>query len=223
MTRKAGSGKWQMMEMPDGITTSNGAWYHITRNQIEEYVPGLLKKVRLERIIQQADAWVVSADGLALLLYFVLLFLWMSPFIAFVIALFFYFVWYSNTSVFTSVWASRLMQIYANDGFLYGVSALLLIGISFNIDGSISFLPSGMVSVWYGIGLVFLFKVGLLRLLLKWIDSKSSKSKIDRQDRILNMLLIRYGMHHGILTKSVNEMQDELIRLQNYHKTRKKP
>ena len=73
MSRKAGAGKWQMMEMPDGITTSNGSWYHITSKQIEQYVPGLQKKVILERLIQQADAWVLSADALSLLLFLVLM------------------------------------------------------------------------------------------------------------------------------------------------------
>jgi hypothetical protein len=29
-------------------------------------------------------------------------------------------------------------------------------------------------------------------------------------------------MHHGILTKRVNQMQDELISITSYHKTRKK-
>ncbi|MBO6792598.1 MAG: hypothetical protein JJ895_01715 [Balneolaceae bacterium] len=219
--RKVGQSKWQMLEMPDGISTSNGIWYHITRERIENYVPGLLKKVRLERIIQQADAWVVSVDGLALLLYFVLLFLWMPPLTAFIISILFYLFVYLNTAALTSVWASRLMQVFANDGFLYGISALLLIGISFNSTGMIPFVPSQMTGVWYGVGLVFLFKVGLLRLLMKFIESRKQKG-VERHDRILNMLLIRYGMSEGILTKSVDEMQDELIRLQNYHKTRKK-
>lgn len=173
--RKVGRSNWQMLEMPDGISTSNGNWYHITRNQIEEYVPGLLKKVRLERIIQQADAWVVSPDSLALLLYFVLLYLSLAPLFAFTLAVLFYLVFYSNTPAFTSVWASRLIQTFSNDSFLYGVSALLLIGISFNLDGTLPFVPSGMAAVWYGVGLVFVFKVGLLRLLLKFIASKRQK------------------------------------------------
>ncbi len=219
--RKVGQSKWQMLEMPDGISTSNGIWYHITKERIEEYVPGLLKKVRLERIIQQADAWVVSVDGLALLLYFVLLFFGVAPLTAFTVSVLAFLFVYLNTPALTSVWASRLMQVFANDGFLYGISALILIAMSFNTSGMIPFVPSQMTGVWYGVGLVFVFKVGLLRLLLKYIESKKQKA-VERQDRILNMLLIRYGMSEGILTKSVNEMQDELIRLQHYHKTRKK-
>ncbi len=223
MARKTGKSKWQLMEMPDGITTSNGSWYHITSEQIENYVPGLLKKTSLELIIKRADAWVLSADGLSLLLYFLLAYLSVDPLLAFGISLAFYLIFFINTSVIVGVSLSRLMLIFANDGFMYGVSAILLIGISLNTSLLSMFsLNVDLNAIWYGIALVFAFKVGLLRLLLTYLTSKFSKNSIERQDRILNMLLIRYGMHHGILTKGVNEMQDELIRLRNYHKTRKK-
>jgi hypothetical protein len=223
MSRQAASGKWQMMEMPDGITTSNGTWYHITSKDIEKYVPGLQKKVILEKLIQQADAWVLSADALSLLLYFLLAYLSVDPLIAFGVALLSYFFLYFNTSAIVGVQLSRLMLIFSNDGFLYALSAVLLIGIS--IGGTpleLLSLEIDTSAIWYGIALIFLFKVGLLRLLLKFLSARFSKDSIERHDRILNMLLIRYGMHHGILTKGVNEMQDELIRLRNYHKTRKK-
>ncbi len=77
-------------------------------------------------------------------------------------------------------------------------------------------------ALWIGVALVFGFKVGLFRLLINFLSNRVAKTRIDREDRILNMLLIRYGMHHGILTKDVNQMQDELIRISNYHKIRKK-
>lgn len=221
--RKVEAGKWQMMEMPDGITTSNGSWYHITSEKIETYVPGLLQKITLEKVVKQADAWVVSADALSLLLYFLLAYLSVAPLYAFGIALLFYLILYFNTSAIVGVSLSKLMLVFANDGFLYGLSAILLIGISLssNVLSMIN-LNVEMSAIWYGIALVFMFKVGLLRLLLRFLKSRFSKEGIDRQDRILNMLLIRYGMHFGILTKDVNEMQDELIRISNYHKTRKK-
>ena len=53
-----------MMELHDGITTSNGSWYHINTAQIDKYVPELLKKIQLATIIKQADAWVFSVDAL---------------------------------------------------------------------------------------------------------------------------------------------------------------
>ena len=220
--KNSNSGKWQMMELHDGITTSNGSWYHINTAQIDKYVPELLKKIQLATIIKQADAWVFSVDALSLLMYFSC-FVAIDPLTACIIALVFYLIFYFNTSAVVNIQLSRLIQIFSNDGFLYGLSALFLIGISLNksVLASLS-LDIEMSALWYGIAMVFVCKVGLLRLLLRYLTAKFSKNSVMRQDRILNMLLIRYGLHHGILTKGVNEIQDELLRLKNYHKTRNK-
>ena len=221
--KNSNSGKWQMMELHDGITTSNGSWYNINTSQIDKYVPELLKKIQLATLIKQADAWVFSVDALSLLMYFFLVFVAIDPLTACIIALVFYLIFYFNTSAVVNIQLSRLIQIFSNDGFLYGLSALFLIGISLNKSALSSLsLDIEMSALWYGIAMVFICKVGLLRLLLRYLTAKFSKNSVMRQDRILNMLLIRYGLHHGILTKGVNEIQDELLRLKNYHKTRNK-
>ena len=214
--------EWQMLELPNGITTSNGNWYHITREGIEEYVPGLLEKRPLNHIIQEADAWVKSSDGLSLMLFFILVYLSISPLIASAISLIFYFFWYYNTSVFVNVASSPVAKVLSKDGFVYTVSAVLLIiitlgemnfGLSISVDFS---------ALWYGIVLFFFYKVGLLRLLLQFIGGKfGNKSSVPKEDRILNMLLIRYGMKYGILTGKVEQMEEDLIRIANYHKKNK--
>lgn len=211
-----------MLELPDGITTSNGNWYHITVAHIEQYVPGLLKRYPLERMIKEADTWVKSADGLSLVLYFVLIYLNITPWIAAVTACVFYLIWFLNTSAFVVIAATPLLKILLNDGFVYTITGVLLIGISVEVSvltlgGSIAFS-----AVWLGIALFFLFKVGLLRIALLFLLKKRSGVYITMQDRVLNMLLIRYGMKAGILTGKIRAMEEELIRLANYHKTRKK-
>ncbi|HBX67796.1 MAG: hypothetical protein CL670_15985 [Balneola sp.] len=220
---KRGRFEWQMLELPDGITTSNGNWYHITREGIEEYVPGLLKEKPLELIIEEADAWMKSSDGLALMLFFVLVYMSVNPLIASVVSLIFYFIWYFNASVFVNVAATPMAKLISKDGFIYTVSAVLLIGITLNDMIAGMGIIVDFSAVWYGLALFFLFKVGLLGLTLQFAKSKFlKKPTIPKQDRILNMLLIRYGMKHGILTGKIEEMEKELIRIANYHKKKKK-
>tara|TARA_R110000868_G_scaffold37111_15_gene131694 strand:- start:18168 stop:18842 length:675 start_codon:yes stop_codon:yes gene_type:complete len=220
-SRKVGEFNWQMMELPDGITTSNGNWYHITSKQIEKYTPGLLKKYPIEKIIKEADAWVKSADGISLFLYFILVYLSINPLLAAFISLAFFLIWYFNTSAFLNIAFNPIVKLLTADGFVYSVISLLLIGIAFT-DSLTSFgIMVDFSALWYGLGLFFLFKVGLLRLLIKFAQSRTAKQKVEMQDRILNMLLIRYGMKAGILTGKVNEMQDRLLDVANYHKTRK--
>ena len=121
-----------MLELPNGITTSNGNWYHITSEGIENYVPGLLNNYPLKRIIQEADAWVKSSDGFALMLFFILAFFGVTPLLATAISMGFYFFWYFNTSVFVNVTSTPIAKILNKDGVVYAVSALFLIGISIN-------------------------------------------------------------------------------------------
>ncbi|GAB5409479.1 MAG: hypothetical protein BalsKO_18440 [Balneolaceae bacterium] len=221
-SRKVGEFKWQMIELPDGITTSNGNWYHITSEKIERYTPGLLKRYSIERIIKEADAWVKSADGLSLLLFFVLAYLSVTPWLAAVLSIVFFFVWYFNTSAFLNLASSPVVKLITTDGFVYTVTGALLIGIAFT-DSLVSLgLSVEFNALWYGLILFFLFKVGLLRLLIKFVQSRSPKPNVEMPDRILNMLLIRYGMKEGILTGKINEMQDRLLEVANYHKKRKK-
>lgn len=220
---KRGRSGWQMLELPDGITTSNGNWYHINREGIERYLPGLLKEVELEKIVEEADAWLKSSDGLSLMLFFLLAYLSVSPLWAALAALAFYFLWYFNTSVFVTVSGSSVAKILNKDGFVYTVSGILLIGMTVNDLIAGLGVQVEFNAVWYGLGLFFLFKVGLLGLAVKYIRSKFSDGpEVSRPDRILNMLLIRYGLKSGILTGEVQQMEKELIRLANYHKGKKK-
>jgi len=220
---KRGRNEWQMLELPDGITTSEGNWYHITREGIENYVPGLLKEYSLENIIEEADAWVKSANGLALMLYFILVYASLNSLVATGISLVFYFAWYFNTSVFVNVIATPVTKVLNKDGVVYTLSAIFLIGMTFNDVISEYGIIIEFSAVWYGLALFFLYKVGLLKMLVDFVRSKFvATKKVLRQDRILNMLLIRYGMKTGSLTGKVQEMEKELIRVANYHKTKKK-
>lgn len=220
---KRGNNGWQMLELPDGITTSSGNWYHITAYEIEKYVPGLLKKYPLVRIIEEADAWVKSSDGMALMLFFILVYVSLNPILASLISLVFYFFWYFNTAVFVNVSATPITKILNKDGVVYTVSAILLIGISMNDLITSMGLNVDFNALWYGLTLFFLYKVGLLRLIVEFVRSKFLKAPaVPKEDRILNMLLIRYGMKIGVLTGKVEEMEKQLIRTATYHKERKK-
>lgn len=202
-----------MVELPDGITTSNGNWYHTTSEAIQQYIPGLLKKHEIGKIIKNADHWVGSCNGLSLILYLVLVLLGADAFISAGVALVFFLFWYYNTSAFVTPVLNAVARLFHFDGFLYVATAASLIYLS---------MQGGLTATWVGLGLFFLFKVGLLKMLLTWISSKRSAQKAARQDRILNMLLLRYGIKEGLYSGNIQSMQDSLFRTVNYHKTRKK-
>lgn len=212
--------KWQMMELPDGISTSEGNWYHITDKQIRSYIPGLLDRYPLKTIIKEADVWVRSADGLSLFLFFVLVYLTVDPLIAAVCSVVFFFIWFYNTSAFVFISATPLVKALTNDGFVYVGSAILMMGIAFNGSLFSLELDLSFTALWYAIALFFLLKVGLLRLLIRLFQARTARPAYMMSDRILNMLLIRYAMKTGKLPENIEKMEDELIRIANYHKNR---
>ncbi len=205
--------EWRMLEMPNGISTSNGNWYSISREGIEKYIPGLLDKVELETIIRNADEWHNSANALALIVYLALPFTGLDPVLAFLASLAFFMIWYLNTSAFASVGLSKLIRIINSDGLLYVLSASAFIYFAWQEQ---------YTTLWLGVVLFFLYKVGLLNLILKLYASKKEEATPTRADRVLNMMLIRYGMREGMIPEKVRQMQDELLKTANYHKTRKK-
>ena len=202
-----------MVELPDGITTSNGNWYHTTSKDIQEYVPGLLKKHSIEKIVKNADYWVSSANGLALILYLVLALLGNNAMISAFISVLFFLLWHFNTSAFVTPMLNPIVRLFDFDGFLYITSAVVLIYLS---------MQGKQTAMWIGLLLFFLFKVGLLKLLINFINSKRQQTGTEHQDRILNMLLVRYGIKEGIYSGNVQGMQDSLFKTINYHKTKKK-
>ncbi len=213
MSRTASKFEWNMVELPDGITTSNGNWYHTTSEAIQQYIPGLLKKHEIGKIIKNADHWVGSCNGISLILYLVLVLFSVDAFLSAGIALLFFLFWYYNTSAFVTPVLNAVARLFHFDGFLYVATAASLIFLS---------MQGGLTATWVGLGLFFLFKVGLLKMLLTWISSKRSVEKAARQDRILNMLLLRYGIKEGLYSGNIQSMQDSLFKTVNYHKTRKK-
>jgi hypothetical protein len=213
MSRKPGKFEWNMVELPDGITTSNGNWYHTTSDHIEEYLPGLLKKVELEKIIKNADYWVNSANGLSLILYLALALSGLDAIISGVISIVFFLFWHFNTSAFVTPFLNQIVRLFDFDGFLYVAAASVLIFLS---------MQGNQGAMWIGLFLFFLFKVGLLKMLLKWISTKGKNRKVDHQDKVLNMLLVRYGLREGVYTGNIKSMQDSLLKTVNYHKTRKR-
>lgn len=211
--RKANQFKWQMTELPTGITTSNGNWYNITTEQIEEYVPGLLKKHPLKTIIRQADEWITSSNSLSLILYFVLVLLNIDATVSMLVSILFFLFWHFKGSAFASPALGSVFKVINQDGFLYVGSLAVLVYMAFQEQ---------FLALWLGIILFFLFKVGLLQLLIRMIETQKQSNKPEPHDRVLNMLLIRYGIKEGLMPQKIQKMQDNLIEVATYHKTRDK-
>lgn len=202
MKKQASSRQNLFLETPLGIVTRTGDWFHITTNQIKKFVPGLLDKRPLDKLVEEAVAWVRSADSLALTILLALL-LVIHPIFAAVIATTFHFFWHRLKSAFVTIYLGKFLKFLNSDGYLLITSLVIIsaIGMAGNYLGA-------------GVGLVFFFllKLGLLKRLWDYIDRDTSP-KLTLNDRVFKMILVKYGMHYNLQSSEVQQMEDKFVEM----------
>jgi hypothetical protein len=192
--------KQNVLESKVATVTSGGHWFNITRKAVDEFVPGLLKKQDYEKLVLTAVTWIESADSLALILFFILVFL--TPYwFAAGVSLVFYFLWFYFKSAFVNITMTPVLKFLNHDALQIGVAAVALSMLG--IEG----LYAGLM---IGIVYFFLFKVGLMRLLLDRIEVKRERVGLQLNDRVLKMVLIRYSIYEDVTPPEVNDMEEYL-------------
>jgi len=190
------------LETKLGIVTRTGDWFHTTSDQIKEFVPGLLDERPLDKLVEEAIAWVRSADSLALTILLVLL-LFIHPILAATIAIAFHFFWYRSKSAFVTIYLGKLLKLMNKDGYLL-MTSLVIISLV-GMDGQ--YLAAGVGLVFF-----FLMKLGLLKRLWDKIDEGVDK-KLSLNDRVFKMILVKYGMHYDLAPTRVEQMEDRFVQL----------
>jgi hypothetical protein len=205
-----------ILETPFSTVTSGGHWFHATRETIESFVPGLLKKHSFEDLISRAVAWIDSADSLAMLLFFVLAFT-TNAWVAAAVALMFHWWWYHKKSAFVNIVFTPLLTILNKDFIQLVVAAVAL-----------SFMGiTGMyLAVTFGIIYFFLFKVSLLRRLWDRMDARKSGSgdrkNLPLNDRVLKMVLVRYSLYENMPPHEVEKLERHIRQAVVDYNTRNK-
>lgn len=176
--------------------TSGGHWFNATSQTVDEFVPGLLEKHSFDKLISKAVLWIDSTDSIALLLYFILVFT-TDTILAAAVALLFHIWWYFYKSAFVNLLFMPVINILNKDftQLLIAAVALSFLGINENYLGL-------LIGVIY----LFLFKVGLLRLLLNKILQGKMKSGLPLNDKVFKMVLIRYAMYEDIAPPEVEKL-----------------
>ncbi len=185
-----------ILETPFSTVTSSGHWFHATRKSVHEYVPGLMKVYPFEELIGKAVTWIDSADSLAMILFFALVFM-INPFLAAGISLLFHYVWYQKKSAFVNLPTTPFLRLINHDFFQLLLAAVLL-----------SFMGIWGMYAAVGLGIVtfFLYKIGILRRLWDKLDSKQESDKLPLNDKTLKMVLVRYSMYQNMPPAEVEKL-----------------
>ena len=185
------------METKLGIVTRTGEWFHITEEQIEEFIPGLLKEVSLRDLIKDARAWVRSSDSLSLTLLLGML-LYLNPWLSAIATLAFHWLWYNYKSALANFWCGKIFSFMNTDGYQMVISLIVL----------------SLLGMWgqylaLGIGILFFF-ILRLSLLNKLWDKLTAKESLTLNDRMLKMLILKYAMKENLAPQEVKDMEKDL-------------
>lgn len=201
---------FDFVESPAGIFTTAGHWFHITRDQIEHYAPGLINVFSMNVLLKDAEEWVVSSDNVSLVVFLVSS-LFINCIFAGIIALVFFPFWHYNKSAFVSYSSTKAIKLVNLEMVLVLLAVLMI---------SLKGIHGAYVQVVLGFLFFFLFKFGWVRSLFdKW---KGDELKgIPLNDRIMRMVIIKYSLHEGIdlKEKNVNQWEKDI---QNLLRKRKK-
>lgn len=190
------------LETELGIVTRTGDWFHTTSEHIEEFVPGLLDKRPLDKLVEEAIAWVRSADSLALTILLVLL-IFIHPIFAAVIALAFHFFWYRSKSAFVTIFLGKVLKLMNTDGYLLITSLVVISAVGMNGQYTAAVI---------GLTFFFLMKLGLLKMLWDKIDSGNSEG-LSLNDRVFKMILTKYAMYYNLAPEKVKSMEEKFVEL----------
>lgn len=189
-----------ILETPFSTVTSSGHWFHATRETVENFVPGLLKKYSYEELVRKAVIWIDSADSLAMLLYFALAFT-TNPWVGIIAAPLFHYWWYHQKSAFVNIVFTPVVSLLNKDFFQLIVAAVALSFMGIN----------GMyLAVTFGIIYFFLFKVSLLRRLWDKMDSGVKNDKLPLNDRVLKMVLVRYSLYENMPPVEIEKLENHV-------------
>lgn len=193
------------VEVPGGLLTASSIFYHIDSKGIDHLVPGLLEKVKLRDLLQEADA---QSNAFLFWGYYALLAgLFWNVAIAVALLAIFGIGSYILRPTLTGNPAGKFQVVLVNEPASYVVTAVILIWFGFN---------ELLLPMWTGLG-AFL----ALRLVVVLMKGGKNHSFPSKNDRILHFVLQKYALQHGLSTPAVDEIQNHLLSYLNSTKKRK--
>jgi len=196
-------GKNAFVEMPNGLFTASGYWFHTSEQALRKYAPALLEHVSVEQLLRQAERWLRSPQTLAVWMLPVLL-VWLSPISALLAAFGLFAVWTLLRPLFVSWRAATFFGVLEHVGLqaLYIIGTLSWLGMQGHTAALIVGLV-GFVALRWGLvekGLGYLLNPLLVKLY-----------PLPVPDHVLKSVMVRKSIKLRVSLDDVDRMQRVLL------------
>lgn len=193
------------VELPTGIFTTDGIWFHTSEAALNEYAGEVIESVGVGRLLAQAGSWLKSAEAAAVLSLAISLLL-VSPLSAVLITLVVFVGWEAFGPAVVFVPIVRLFSVLSTASF-QGILYVLIM----------SWLASGGQLIAAGVGLsgFILFRWGIIRKVLEPLVERLSGTTqgAPGSDRVLRSLIIRYAISMRVTLSSTESFEKRIIEI----------
>lgn len=190
----------EYIETPAGIFTTGGNWFRTNEKMLKSYAGKLLEIHPLATLIKKSESWIRSTDTIGIVLAMLLLFL-LDLWAAVIFTLLLAFLWHHYRPAMISI---PLTKIISNIDHDFMVVLIALIPLSyFGMEGFYEKLMAGLI-------FFIIFKFGWFRNLSDKFAAGTNRIHVN--DRILNMVLIRYAIKEDILPPSIEQMERDIVK-----------
>lgn len=193
------------VELPTGIFTADGVWYHTTEEELREFADAVIERVGIASLLSRAGSWFRSADAFSTIALAVLLLI-MPPFPAALFTLALYLLWDAFSPQFVFIPLVRLLSVLS----IAGVQGVLYVLV-------VSWLGAGDQIISAIVGLIgfVLFRWGIIRKLISPVSDKlaGSAESLPKQDRILRTLILRHAIAMRLTLPSTEAYENRIIEI----------
>lgn len=204
--------KDDFIEMPNGIFTAKGEWFHVTKEAIEKNIPGFFDEFSLSEIVEKAHVWIDSSRQVTTIITMVLAF-FIDAWIALFAGVAFYFIWDKNKSAFTGKWSTKLIWLLTREV----IPVLLAVAAISNLGNQELYLRMAGLFVFF-----LALRFGLMKKISRKLFEKDSTQKLTLNDRLMLMLTTKLAIAENLQVSGIRGMEEQVFSIVTRQKKKSK-
>ncbi|MFT4605275.1 MAG: hypothetical protein ACI9W4_002014 [Rhodothermales bacterium] len=203
------------VDLPNGIFTPEGVWFHTRVQDLEAFAGPVLAKVSLKQLLRDAGGWSRSPVAVSLWAMLAAL-MFKSLAVALAAGLTAFVGW---TLLSPGIVLRPLVAVHRISGHPMVLGVAYVLGLSLlSSSGAISSVVVGLV--WFVV-----LRWGVLdRLLSPALEPVRARMyALQPPDQILRSLIIRHALAHRLSIGDLDEMERRILEIANRHRKKKNP
>ena len=205
-----GSDRPSFVDLPNGIFTLDGVWFHTRIEDLEAFAGPVLKKVALKRLLQDAGSWYRSPVAVSLWAMLAAL-MFKSLGVAALAGLTAFVGW---TLLSPGIVLRPLVAVHRVLGHPIVVGLAYVLGLSWLSSGGS--IPAVVVGLVWFVGL----RWGVLARVVDPVLAPvlGRMYRLQPPDQILRSLIIRHALAHRLSIGDLDEMERRILEIANRHR-----